>query len=363
MTYLDHAATTPALPEVVDAMLPWLREGANAASVHRAGQRAAAAVEAARAQVAALLGRPEAGLVFTSGATEANHHAIAGWVAAGARAVAVSAIEHPCVPGAVEAAGLQVRPLPVSPSGVADPSAASEDADLLVLMAANHETGVRQPVQAAARVAAQRGIPLHVDAAQALGKGEIPGLAEAHSVVASGHKLGGPMGVGVLSLLDAEPFAPLLRGGVQERGRRAGTLNVAGIVGFGVACERAAAEQRERVAQWVALSSLLRRELVAMGGRIVGGDAQKLPTHTCVVFGDLPAEALVQALDLQGVAVSAGAACASGSVEPSPVLTAMGDPNPSGGVRISLGATTTTEDVRRLLDVLPRVIEAHRLLG
>lgn len=361
MIYLDHAATSPMLPEVVEAMAPWLGVPANPASAHRAGQRAAAALQRAREQVAALLQRPVEGIVFTSGATEANHQAIRGLVALGAARVAASALEHPCVHGAIEASGSQRLQLPVDAAGRTLLEGIDDTIELLCLAAVNHETGVIQPVAAAVALAEQRGLWLHVDAAQGLGKGLSQPLAQATTVAASAHKLGGPVGIGALSLRSGEPFPALLTGGAQERGRRAGTVSVAAAVGFGAAAVAALAEAGARRARWEHLAQLLRRGLVGLGGRLVGLGAERVPTHTCVVFDGVPGEALVQALDLQEIAVSSGAACASGSLEPSPVLVAMGDPHPEGALRVSLGPHSTRAEVERLLQVLPSVLQGVRL--
>lgn len=354
MIYLDHAATSPLLDEVRDAMAPWWGVPANPSSAHAAGQRAAAAVERARAQVAALLERPPAGIVFTSGATEANHQALVGAARSGARTVALGALEHPSVHGAVAQAGLVPTALQTQVTGqVRVPEA--PNADALCLMAANHETGVEQDLEAAARWA-QAGSWWHCDATQALGKLPSSRLVAARSVAASAHKLGGPVGVGVLSLLDGRAFPALFEGGGQERGRRAGTPNVAGIVGFGAAAALALRDREARSARWSELRQVLERGMVALGGRIVGS-GPRLETHCCVVFPDVVGEVVVQGLDLRGVAVSSGAACASGSLEPSPVLIAMGDPAPDGGVRVSLGPRSTLADVDALLHALGPVLE------
>jgi cysteine desulfurase len=378
--YLDHAATSPLLPEVAEAMREWLGVPANPSSVHAAGRRAAAAVDRARVEVAALLDRDPAGIVFGSGATEANHAAIRGFVELGARRVLVSPVEHPSVYGALERAAssassgpaaIQWTRMDIGPDGITrvpdpDPSSASglrepgAAADLVVLMAVNHEIGTVQPVRSVAEVL-RPGARLHVDATQAAGRIPLQGLP-ADSIALSAHKLGGPVGVGALSLRDGAPFPALLTGGSQERGHRAGTVNVAGVVGFGVACRIAREQLEARQARGSALAERLRAGLVAFGGRLVGADP--IPAITCVVFDDLPGETLVQALDLRGVAVSSGAACASGSVGPSPVLRALAEPNARGGVRISLGPASTAEDIEGVLAALaaalPPIREAAR---
>jgi cysteine desulfurase len=352
--YLDHAATSPMLPEVLEAMTPWFGVPANPSSVHRAGRQAAAALERAREQVAALLGRPAQGLIFVSGATEGNHTALRGLAAQGARRFAAAALEHPSVLGALAEARVELVPLPVSPSGVV----LLEELppiDVLALQAVNHELGTVQPVGRASELAAERGFLLHVDATQAAGKVELQG--DPDTVVISGHKLGGPAGIGALSLREAGPFPALLTGGAQERRRRAGTVNVAGAVGMGVAAELARREQAERRQRWTALAERLRAGLRAHGARLVGAE---LPSTTTFVLPQIRGDLLVQALDLRGIAVSSGAACASGSVEPSPVLRAIGDPEPSGGVRVSFGRDTAEAHVDALLHAMGEALPAIR---
>jgi cysteine desulfurase len=358
--HLDHNATSPLLPEVLDAMRPWLGVPANPASAHRSGQAAAAAVERARAHVAALVGGNPAGVVFTSGATEANHLAIYGLVAkAGRRGWMTSAIEHPCVHDAARRWAEPVATLPVGPDGRARIVALPADLAGLSLMAANHETGVLQPIDEAAAAARAVGAALHVDATQAAGRVPLA-LGDVDAVALSSHKLGGPAGVGALVLRDGEPFGPLLGGGGHERGRRAGTVNTAGVVGFGEACRIAAAASTARAAAWGARRARLEAALVALGGRIVGAEAPRVANTTLVIFAGLRADGLVQALDLAGFATSAGAACASGSLRPSPVLAAMGDAEPTGGLRISLGPSTTDDDLSALFAALPAVLDAAR---
>lgn len=366
MIYLDHNATSPLLPEVLQAMQPWLGVPANPASPHRTGQAAAAAVERAREQVATLVGGVPEGVVFTSGATEANHLFVRGALAAaggGARPELrwrAAPIEHPCVTAALAQWGAVGDPLPVRPNGTVDLDGLEADLVGLSLMAANHETGVIQPVAQARALTRALGAVLHVDATQAAGRIPLQ-LGEVDGVVLSGHKLGGPAGTGALVLRDGEPFAPLLSGGGQERGRRAGTVNTAGVVGLGHACAIAHRDLAHRTERWTALRDRLEAGLRDLGARVVGAAAPRVPNTTCAIFGDLRAESLVQALDLHGLCVSAGAACSSGSLQASPVLTAMGDPNPEGGLRVSLGPSSQPDDVEALLAALPQVLETARL--
>lgn len=358
IAYLDHNATSPLLPEVLDAMRPWLGVPANPASVHGFGQRAAVAVERAREQVAALVGGNPAGVVFTSGATEANHLGLRGLAP---DALALSRLEHPCVIAAAEVLrgqGTAIGWLPVGADGRVDLSQAPT-AGAVALMAANHETGVVQPVEAllGPGVALERVV--HVDATQAAGRSALD-LQRASTVALSSHKLGGPGGVGALVLPDGDPFPAQLTGGSQERGRRAGTVNVAGAVGFGAACALALRELDARRERWAALRGRLEEHAVALGARVVGAGAERIPNTSCLVFPGVPGELLVQVLDLRGVAASHGAACASGSLDPSPVLLAMGEPEPEGAVRFSLGPRTTPAEVDHAVDVLRAVVPELR---
>lgn len=347
MIYLDHGATSPLRDEVREAMEPWRRVPANPSSVHRAGRRAAAALEDARDGVAAFLGRPAGGVVFVSGATEALHFAIAGLVALRGRRVACALGEHPAVHGAIEAADAVRVSLPTGADGRVDPGPAA-GADLGVLQAANHETGVVQDLHAAL----ETGVPWVVDASAAAGKVPLDAARGAEVVVISGHKLGGPVGVGVASLPSSDPFPALLRGGPQERGRRAGTVDVAGAVGLAAACALADRERAARTARLGVLDDRLRRGLSALGGAPAGDWAATVPGTTLATFGDRLGETLVVALDLAGICASSGAACASGSTTPSPVLAAMGHPNPRGGLRFTLGPSTTADDVDAALRAL-----------
>ncbi len=363
MIYADHNATAPLRGEVREAMLPWLDRVGNPASVHRAGQTARMAVERAREQVAALIGGNSTGVVFTSGATEANHTALLGaWQLAGRPGVVASPIEHPCVQACLsglEARGARVERWAVGADGVVLVRPISPDVGVVSLMAANHETGVIQPIERAWEEARSIGAFLHVDATQAAGRIPLQ-LSDADAVVLSSHKLGGPGGVGALVLRNGDPFPPLLRGGAQERGRRSGTVNIAGVVGFGEAC-RVALRELDRESEHVrGLSEQLWAGLRQFGARRIGCPDRRLPNTTTVVFPGLLGESLVQALDIAGVCVSSGAACASGSVEPSPVLVAMGDPEPAGGVRFSLGRTNTAADIDAILSIVPGVLESVR---
>lgn len=353
---LDHAATAPLRPAVREAMLPWLGPAANPSSQHRLGRAAAAAVERARSQVAALVGADPRGVVLTSGATEANHLALRGLISEGA--VGVGAVEHPCVLAAARAlasSGRRVVVWPADRHGRVEIGA--EELALVSLQAVNHETGVVQPWAQVRR--AFPGAVVHVDAVQALLTREVHVGDAVDALTVSAHKLGGPAGVGALVMRPGVALTPQWPG-AQERGRRAGTPSVASIVGFGVACEEVGAQRAALAARAPKWQARIDAAVRAAGGRVVGAQSERVGTHTLGVFDGLPGEAITAALDLEGIAVSVGAACASGSQEPSPVLTAMGDPSPSSGVRCTTGWSTTDADVRALERAIGPVVARIR---
>lgn len=345
MIYLDHNATSPLHPAVREAMAPWLSGPFNASSVHTLGRRAAAAVDEAAHHVARLVGRDPREVVFTSGATEANalwFHA----VRHRSGRVFVGSTEHP----SVLAVATQAERLAVDPTGRHhDLPAGIAGASIL---AVNHETGVISDLQRLLYGDGWR----HVDATAAAGRIRLE-LGGADAITLSAHKIGGPPGVGALvaSDLELEPMFP----GSQQRGRRGGTLNTPGIVGFGVAAKLALEELDARRERWAALKARLVATILRLGGEVVGENT--VPSVVDAVFPGLPAETLVQALDLRGIATSAGSACASGSVHPSPVLEAMGHPEPSGGLRFSFGWSTATSDIVAVEQALPDVLEVARL--
>jgi cysteine desulfurase len=361
-------------PEVAAAIAAGLGDHyANPSSAHREGQRARATVERAREQVAALVHAHPDEVVFTSGGTEGDHLAILG--AAWARArhgtrIAVSAIEHHAVHGAAEVLadqGWAVDHLAVGADGRLDPETVElrPDTVLVSLMLANNETGVIQRVGELARLAHGAGALIHCDAVQAAGK--IPIDVRALGVdylVVSAHKMGGPKGAGALIVRRDAPLAPLFRGSAHERGRRGGTENVTGIIGLGVAAECAARELEAEAARLTALRGTLEAGIGAIDPAAVihGGEAPRLPNTVNVSFPGARSDHLLMALDARGVAVSAGAACASGAVEPSPVLSAMGVPRAIAtcALRLSMGRTTTTDDVERVLAALRESVTAAR---
>jgi cysteine desulfurase len=372
--YLDYNATTPVAPEVLEAMLPFLRDRfGNASSVHWEGQVAKQAVDDAREAVAAFLGVEPREIVFTSGGTEADNLAVQGIARQYAwrgRHVLVSAIEHPAVLEAAKALrheGFDVETIPVTADGVVDLDRFQEmlrpDTILVSVMAANNETGVIQPVEAIGAVCREREIYFHVDAVQAVGKIPVePRRWGCDLLSLSAHKIYGPKGVGALYVRQGVDLTPILYGGFQERGRRSGTENVPGIVGLGAACryiaERWMAEA-ERLAElrdrWEAE---LRREWPDVW--VHGQRAPRVPNTSMFSLPGTDGEALLIRLDLEGVAVSTGSACSSGRLEPSHVLQAMGVPPEvvRGSIRVSLGRDTTWDDLATLLGVLREVVGA-----
>lgn len=354
LRYLDHNATAPLRPQALEAMTAALRDGGNPSSVHALGRRARAVVEDAREAVAALVNaRPEQ-VIFTSGGTEADVLALRG--CGRARAI-VSAVEHSAVlKGHPDAAVC-----PVDADGVLDLAAletllaeAQEEGRMVVsLMLANNETGVLQPVKEAARLAHAHGALLHCDAVQ--GPGRI--FTDIHALRAdllslSAHKIGGPPGAGALVAADPSALTPLFAGG-QERGKRAGTENVAGIAGFGAAARVVAETWREEAAAMAILRDRLEDGIRALQPAAViwGGGARRLPNTVCVGLPGVAAQTQLMALDLSGVAVSAGAACSSGKVGASHVLRAMGadDTQAREAIRVSLGWSSAVEDVDAFL--------------
>ena len=368
--YLDHNATTPVAPEVLEAMLPYLREDfGNPSSLHWFGQRARAAVEEARACVAALVGAQPAEIVFTASGSESDNMALRG-VAAKARAprrgLVVGGLEHHAVLNTARALreeGWPVEIVRVREDGIVD----LEDlavklgagSALVSLMLANNETGVLQPVAEAARLARKHGALVHCDAVQAGGKLPIDvRTLDVDLLTLSAHKLCGPKGVGCLYVRRGTPMGALVRGGGQERNRRAGTENVAGIVGFGVAAALAAEVLPAEAARLRRLRDRLEERLLALPGARRNGGEPRLANTANVSFPGAEAEDLVMALDLEGIAVSTGAACAAGGVEPSHVLRAMGLPpeRVQSSLRLSLGRCTTETDVDRAADVIAAVL-------
>jgi len=378
MIYFDHNASTPVRPEARAAMGAALAElHANPSSLHREGQRARAAVEEAREQVASLVNAGPDQVTFVSGGTEGDHAGLIGLglaAAARGRRIAFSAIEHHAVHGAaevLEGLGFHATLLGVDARGVLrleSLDALPADVTCVAVMLANNETGVLQPVREVAASARRHGWTVHCDAVQAAGKVPVD-FAElgVDSLVISAHKLGGPKGIGALILRGAAPWQPLFRGSAHERGRRGGTENLPGIVGFGVAASLAERELTAESSRLRELRDHFERGLAAMSADVVvhGAGAERLPNTVNASFPGARSDHLLMALDARGVAVSAGAACASGAVEPSPVLSAMGVPREIAvcALRFSMGRTTTGDEVERVLAALAESVPAARAVS
>jgi cysteine desulfurase len=380
--YLDHAATTPVRPEVREAMLPYL--GAelfgNPSSTHRLGRAAHAGLEQARREVADALGVEPGDVIFTSGGTEADNLAVLG-VALAARnrgapmLAAVAATEHKAVLGAAHAVrqfGGEERTLPVDRDGILILSALdqilAERPAIVSVMWVNNETGVIQPVAAIAARCRAAGVPFHSDMVQALGKIPVSlGNLPLTFASISGHKIGGPKGIGALVVRNRAGIAPLIHGGGQERGIRPGTENLAGIVGFGRATSLAVREQEAEGRRLSALRDALAERLMASipDVHVTADSVPRAPhlLHLQVLGAD--SDALLRHLDLAGIAASSGSACSSGSVEPSHVLLAMGvsPDRATGAIRFSLGRESTAADITRVAAVLPDVVAKVRKLA
>jgi cysteine desulfurase len=367
---LDHNATTPLDPRVRAAMVSALENlGGNPSSIHAAGRLARDAVERARAEVAALIGAVPAEVVFTSGGTEADLLGVVGGARGrGPRRVVTSPLEHPAVLGATTLLdGYDVAQVPVDGAGRIDPddlaAALVGGAALVSLALANHELGNVYDVAAFARVARAAGAVVHCDAVQALGKLPVDVHALGVDLLAiSAHKIHGPKGVGALFVRRGLDLAPLGQGH-QERGLRPGTENVAAIVGFGGA---AAICRAEAAATWAGIAALRDRLEVGLLGvadaRRHGDPAARVGNTSNVAFAGVPGDVLVAALDLDGVAASTGAACASGRVEASPVVRALGEPRARAGeaIRFSLGRGTTRADIDRVVALVPTLVARIR---
>ena len=377
--YLDHNATTPVRDEVAAAVLRVLREvPGNPSSAHAEGAAARAEVERARERVAALVAARPAEVVFTSGATESNNLAIFGVAYAATapgRHLVTSAAEHPSVEeplAALEAKGFRVSRVAVDADGLVDAealaAAITPETSLVSILWANNETGVVQPMAHLAALVRARGVPLHVDATQAIGKLAVRfDAVPADLLSASAHKFNGPKGSGFLVVRGDRALAPWSCGGSQERGRRGGTHNVAGIAGLGVAAELARLEVDERAARSAALRDRLWSGIEAKVPRVRrhGASASLLPNTLCVEFRETAGDVLLEALDGEGIAVSAGAACASGSVHPSRTLLAMGCSvaEARASLRFSVGLGTSEAQIDRVLALLPDLVARVRALG
>jgi cysteine desulfurase len=374
--YLDNNATTPVLPEVLEAMRPYFGEHfGNASSIHHHGQETRAAVERARDSVALLLGCRASEIVFTSGGTEGDNLAIAGLTIAGDHIV-TSSIEHHAVLYAckhLEETGCEVTYLPVDGRGLVDPDDVRRtlrpNTKLISIMMANNETGVLQPVEEIGKIAAEAEVYFHTDAVQAAGKVPIDVKrigCDALSI--SGHKMHAPQGVGALFVRKGTQLRPLFYGGRHERSRRAGTENVPGIVALGKAAELAMQGfGRGEDRKMSALRDRLQQGILAQveDAGVNGDGAPRVPNTTSIYFDYIEGESMVISLDLKGLAVSTGAACSSGAIEPSHVLMAMGlrADRARASVRFSLGKQTTEEEIDLALALVPETVARLRELS
>ena len=372
--YLDYSATTPIRPEVLEAMLPFLREHhGNAGSLHRFGRDCRRAVETAREQVAALINAEPCEILFTSGGTESDNLAICGIVEASDRKairLVTTAVEHHAVLHACESLAranrVDLQVTGVDREGLVDPDAVevllNDDTFLVSVMHANNETGVVQPIGRIGALCRERGIPFHSDTIQSVGKLllDVRKLPLDLAVI-SGHKLHGPKGIGALFVRSGTGIEPQAVGGAQERGRRAGTENVAGIGGLGRACELLRGELQGVSKRMEGLRDRLQEGVLAAvpGAAINGSTAHRLSNILNVAFDGLDGERVMFALDQESVAVSTGSACTAGSLDPSHVLLAMGQSHEraSSAIRFSLGRDNTEEEIDRVISLLPGLVE------
>ena len=379
--YLDHAATTPVRPEVLEAMLPFFgpRFG-NPSSLHRWGREARTALDEARERLASTIGAHPDELCFTSCGTEADNMALIGvWRSRresdGRNAAVTTPIEHKAVLGALHEVaheGGEERILRVSSCGVVDDASFDELVDeraaVCSVMWVNNEIGVMQDVPALARHAHERGVTFHTDAVQAFGKVDIDAKRTPFDLLSlSGHKIGAPKGIGALFIRRGTPVSPLMFGGSQDRGRRPGTENVAMAVGLARAAELTVAEREEECRRLDALRDRLETALLERipDAVIHGRGAPRAPHVTSISVPGTDSESLLMALDLRGVACSAGSACQSGSITPSHVLSALGVPADlaSAAIRMSLGSLTTDDGIARVAELFPALVDKARRLA
>ena len=377
--YLDHNATTPVDPAVADAMDAAQRRCfGNASSVHTFGQAAKSAIDEARTSVAALLAARGNDVIFTGSGTESDNLAIRGVASAaalsGRRHLIASSIEHEAVLNTLKSLARQgwtTTLLPVGESGVVEPDALSaaltDETALVSVMLANNEIGTLQPVAELARLARERGALFHTDAVQAAGKHPIDVQTLGVDLLSiSAHKFNGPKGVGALWVRRGARLVAPITGGRQERNRRPGTENVPGIVGMGAAARLAGEKLQADAARLAALRDRLEAGVLdGVPGTLVNGACERVPNTTNISFDGVEAEALLIALDLEGIAVSTGSACSSGTLEPSHVLRAMGfrPHRAQNSIRFSLGLGNTDDDVTRAIDVMPAVVAKLRTLS
>jgi cysteine desulfurase len=377
--YLDHNATTPVAPEVADRMDRALRDlWGNASSVHHFGQQAKAGLDDARSQVASLLGAEASEVVFTAGGTESDNFAIRGAAEAleptGRKHLISTAIEHEAVLRTLAALGRRgwrVTLLPVDASGIVSPDALREvitdDTAVVSVMHANNEIGTLQPIAELAQIAKAHGALFHTDAVQTAGKIGVDVKALGVDLLSiSAHKLYGPKGVGAMWLRKGVRLMPFMTGGRQERNRRAGTENVPGIIGLGTAADLARRKMGDETRVRALRDALETGILTGVAGSTRNGAGEpRVPNTTNISFERIESESLLIGLDLEGIAVSSGSACSSGTLEPSHVLKAMGLPHARtlSSIRFSLGAGTTEADIEKVIKVLPPLVEKLRSLS
>jgi len=378
--YFDHNATTPVDPAAAEAMMRALRDlFGNASSVHYYGQQAKAAIDGARSAVAALIGAEPSEIVFTSGGTESDNFAIRGAAEAldvtGRKHLITSGIEHEAVINTFKALarrGWTTSLLPLDASGIVSPDrlreAMTDSTALVSIMHANNEIGTIQPIAELAQIARARGALFHTDAVQSAGK--IPVSVRALGVdllSISGHKFYGPKGAGVLWAKRGVRLSPFLAGGKQERNRRAGTENVPGVIGMGVAASRALEKMAGEATRLSALRNRLEDGILSSvpNTEVNGAREPRVPNTSNISFDRIEAESLLIALDLEGVAVSTGSACSSGTLEPSHVLKAMNlsSHRAQNSIRFSLGAANTEEEIDRVIAMLPKIVTKLRSLS
>ncbi|MFH1263833.1 MAG: cysteine desulfurase family protein [Pseudomonadota bacterium] len=370
--YLDHNATSPLRPVVTDAVTSFVSQPfGNPSSIHEEGRRTRQALDRAREEVAAFLGVPPGEIVFTSGGTEANHLAWNSFARPDAR-IATTAVEHPSILAAAESAakrGATIVHLGIDRNGKLDEEALRKlietGADLLSIQAANNETGILFSVDEIIQKVRGKVRTIHVDAVQAVGKIDLDGTALGADLISiSGHKLGALPGTGALYARKGSPFESIWQGGHQERGKRTGTENIVGIVALGAACRHLSTHRAEETERIQRLRDRFESEVLRKipGAQVTGFGRPRLPNTSHIRFDDLDGESLLIAADLEGISCSAGAACSSGSIQPSHVLLAMGmtEAEARGSIRFSLGWSTTKKEVARALELLPRLVTQVR---
>ena len=376
--YMDYAATAPVLPEGLNAMLPFFISGfGNPSGIHANGRETRKAVEHARRQTAKVLGAESREIFFTSGGSESNNLAVLGTAFAlreKGNHIITSQIEHPSVLNTcrwLEKHGFRITYLPVDPDGTVDPESIREtispDTILVSVMTANNEIGTVQPVARIGEICREKGVVFHTDAVQAVGmlKTDVREM-NADLLSLSAHKFHGPKGTGALYIRTGVRVDPVIHGGSQERGLRAGTENVPGIVGLGKAIETAESEREENAARIRDLRDLLISRIIGgiPGARLNGHSERRLPNNCHFSFSGIESEALVLRMDLAGVSVSGGSACTSGSMEPSHVLQAIGlkDGMLRGGIRLTLGRETTRDEIEKTAQLLTEIVDDLRKL-